>query len=177
MILYISLTKVNNLLPWNIFTIQHVLTWDINFQNFIKINFPNSMNKNTRKSKMFCDTLITWDNSAYLDAFVEVYESKPHWTVRCQTHLILSNCYLPDLLFERETEIHGFRSTSPYLIIKFVANWLNLCGLFNAKSILVKQEWYYLIDRWNGGDGGGHTFSKDISPKVKIIAWVVCLHS
>ena len=48
---------------------------------------------------------------------------------------------------------------------------INLLGLFNAKSILLKEQyWYYLTHGWE--DKGVHTFTKGICPKVNVIAWL-----
>ena len=44
-----------------------------------------------------------------------------------------------------------------------------LCRLFNAKAILLEEQWwYYLTHSWE--DKGVHTFPKDICPKVNVIA-------
>ena len=41
--------------------------------------------------------------------------------------------------------------------------------LFNAKAILLEEQWlYYLTHSWE--DKGGYTFPKDIYPKVNVIA-------
>ena len=46
---------------------------------------------------------------------------------------------------------------------------MNLCRLFNAKTILLeKQSWYYLTHSWD--DNGVQTFPKGIYPKVNVIA-------
>ena len=41
--------------------------------------------------------------------------------------------------------------------------------LFNAKVIIVEEQWYYLSQC--SKDKGVHTFPKGISPKVNVIAW------
>lgn len=45
---------------------------------------------------------------------------KPHWTVRCQTHLTLSKCYLLDLplWLGEQPGIHSFRSIWLSLIVR-----------------------------------------------------------
>ena len=49
--------------------------------------------------------------------------------------------------------------------------YINLCRLFNAKAILLKeQSWYYLTHSWE--DKRVHNFLKGICPKVNIIAWL-----
>ena len=46
-----------------------------------------------------------------------------------------------------------------------------LCGLFNAKAILLEeQQWCYSTHSWE--DKGAHTFSKGIRLKVNVIAWM-----
>ena len=53
----------------------------------------------------------------------------------------------------------------------FVWWHINLCRLFNAKAIILKEQlWYYLIYSWE--DKRVHTFSKGICPKVNLIAWL-----
>ena len=55
------------------------------------------------------------------------------------------------------------------MLVCFVVWWhINLLGLFNAKSSLLKQWWYYLTHSWE--DKGVHTFPKGICPKVNLIA-------
>ena len=45
------------------------------------------------------------------------------------------------------------------------------CGLFNGKTILVKeQQWYYLTPSW--GIRKLNIFSKGISLKVNVVAWI-----
>ena len=53
----------------------------------------------------------------------------------------------------------------------FFVEWhINICGLFNAKSVLIEeQRWYYLTHYQ--GDKGFNTFPKGISPKVNVTAW------
>ena len=52
----------------------------------------------------------------------------------------------------------------------FFVYWhINLCGLFNAKAIIIEeQQWYYLTHSWE--DKGVYTFPKGICPKVNVIA-------
>ena len=51
----------------------------------------------------------------------------------------------------------------------FVWWHINLCMLFNAKAILLEEQWWcYLTHNW--GDKGVHTFPKGICPKVNVIA-------
>ena len=51
----------------------------------------------------------------------------------------------------------------------FVFWHFNLRRLFNAKAILLEEQWwYYLTHSWE--DKGVHTFPKDICPKVNVIA-------
>ena len=46
------------------------------------------------------------------------------------------------------------------------------CWLFNAKVIILEEQWwYYLTHSWE--DKGVHTFPKGICPKVNIIARLV----
>ena len=52
----------------------------------------------------------------------------------------------------------------------FVWWYINFCGLFNAKAILVKQQWYYLPHC--RGDKDVHTFPKGFSLKVNVIVWL-----
>ena len=40
-------------------------------------------------------------------------------------------------------------------------------GLFNAKAILIEEQWYYLTQSLK--DKGVHTFPKGICPKVNVI--------
>ena len=52
----------------------------------------------------------------------------------------------------------------------FFVQWhINLCRLFNAKAILIEEQWwYYLTHSWK--DKRVHTFPKGICPKVNVIA-------
>ena len=61
------------------------------------------------------------------------------------------------------------RGTSISNWFNFFIQWhINLCGLFNAKNVLVEeQEWYYLTNSL--GDKDVHTFPKDSGPNVYII--------
>ena len=43
-------------------------------------------------------------------------------------------------------------------------------GLFNAKAILVEEQWYYVTHNW--GRQGGHTFPKGIRLEGNIIVWL-----
>ena len=43
-----------------------------------------------------------------------------------------------------------------------------LCRLFNAKAILLEEQWHYLTHSWE--DKGVHTFPKGICPNVNVIA-------
>ena len=46
---------------------------------------------------------------------------------------------------------------------------INRCRLFNAKAILLEEQyWYSLTHNWE--DTGFHTFPKGICPKVNVIA-------
>ena len=54
-------------------------------------------------------------------------------------------------------------------LFSFVSWYINLCRLFNAKAILWEEKyWYNWTYSWE--DKGVHTFSKDICPKVNVIA-------
>ena len=62
-----------------------------------------------------------------------------------------------------------------YGLVFFVQSYNNLRGLFNTKSILIKeQSWYYLIHNSCVGGclGRVHIFPKGISPKENVIAWL-----
>ena len=49
----------------------------------------------------------------------------------------------------------------------FVYWYINICGLFNAKSILVdEQQGCYLIHSWE--DSGVHIFLKGNNPKLNV---------
>ena len=69
-------------------------------------------------------------------------------------------------------------SISPPLSEKGKKNWflgiwwhINLCGLFDTKTILVEeQQLYYLNYSWE--DKGVRTFLKCISPRVNVIEWL-----
>ena len=50
-----------------------------------------------RVSQRFCNILVDWDTIWRL-FYRDREGDEPHWTVRCQTHLILSMCYTLDLL-------------------------------------------------------------------------------
>ena len=51
----------------------------------------------------------------------------------------------------------------------FVKEQINLCGLFNAKAILVEEhQWCYLTHSW-GDKGVLHIFLKGINLKVNVI--------
>ena len=57
-------------------------------------------------------------------------------------------------------------------LVWFLWLWhINLCGLFNAKAILVKEQlWYYLTYSWE--DKGIYTFPKSINLKVNVMVWL-----
>ena len=56
-----------------------------------------------------------------------------------------------------------------FCIVFFVKWHINLCRLFNAKAILLEEQyWYYLTHSWE--DKGGHSFPKGICPKLTVIA-------
>ena len=53
----------------------------------------------------------------------------------------------------------------------FVLWHINLCRLFNAKAILLEEQYcYYLTRNWE--DKGVHTVPKGICPKVNVIVWL-----
>ena len=57
----------------------------------------------------------------------------------------------------------------PWWRFGFFVWWhINLFRLFNAKAILLKEQWYYLTHKLE--DKGVHTFPKGIYPKVNVIA-------
>ena len=67
--------------------------------------------------------------------------------------------------------VQSYKNNGLVRFLLFNGIYINLCGLFNTKVIFVEeQQWYYLTNSWE--DKEVHTFSKGISPKVNVIAWL-----
>ena len=58
----------------------------------------------------------------------------------------------------------------PVWFVFFVYWHINICGLFNAKAILVEEQQYYITHSW--GNKEIHAFHKSISPYVNEIEWL-----
>ena len=72
----------------------------------------------------------------------------------------------------RDVQFYSFKAVANFHYFGLVSLFLwhiNLRGLFNAKAILLEEQWwYYLTHSWE--DKGVHTFPKGICPKVNVIA-------
>ena len=63
------------------------------------------------------------------------------------------------------------RGDSSFGLVSLFNGISTLFRLFNAKAILLEEQWwYYLTHSWE--DKGVHTFPKSICPKVNVIAWL-----
>ena len=80
--------------------------------------------------------------------------NEPYWTMRCKVCLILSECYLLDLLlFERGLGIFVFRLTRPCLIVKDLspqAKFLeptSYCTVINCLFTFLYNKCFWLLWR------------------------------
>ena len=103
---------------------------------------------NNRVNQKFCSILVMLATVWLLQMLLPRLENdEPHRTVRCQAHLIFSECYSLDfpLWLELNLGIHGFRSTWPCLIVKVLRpepNFLNHLVIVlwsTAPSLCVQQ--------------------------------------
>ena len=80
----------------------------------------------TRMSQKFCNILVVcqaqFDSSG---CFCQSHKGdKPHYSVRCWAHLILSECSLSDLSLWLGTQPWFFNPTWTYLIVKVLSTWV-----------------------------------------------------
>ena len=77
-----------------------------------------------------------FSNSEYFHKGRE--DDELHWTTRCWTHLMLSECYLLDL------QIYAFRSSSSCLIIKVLATQARFLELSDY-CIVINHAFIFLV--------------------------------
>ena len=144
--------------------------YDQQLLDFIWDQVTNWHTQNTTVNEKFCCILITWNTIGKSRHFCWGHEGdKPYWTVWCQAHLILYECYSSDLpvwLWAQPQNLHFLAYlTSPdhwhsynpskisFTIWLLYCDQLNLHFLHSKCFSVVSTSWWptlnlYSISFW-----------------------------